>query len=77
MAKRTPGAIVLRWQDVLEGRAESLIADYLSIKGVTLDTESADEKSADSIPYEILQKAEDCYERHLYYIKTLQVRRTF
>lgn len=77
MAKRTPGAVMLRWRDVVEGKGESLIADYLKIKGVALDVESADVSSADSVPYEILRKAEDCYERHLYYLKSLQVRRAF
>ena len=78
MAKRTPGSVVIRWRDILEGKAHSLIYEYFRIKGPPFEIkESADKVSADSVPYEILQKAEDSYERHLYYLKHLQVRRAF
>jgi len=77
MAKRTPGAVLLRWRDMVEGEANTLVRDYLKVNDLDLKKESADETSADSVPYEIIRKAEDCYERHFYYLKHLELRRAF
>jgi hypothetical protein len=77
MAKKTPGAVVLTWRDLAENKFDTLVYDYLGTNGMPLKAKIAEESLADSVPYEILHKAEDCYERHLYYLKSLQIRRTF
>jgi hypothetical protein len=76
MAKRTPGAVVIRFRDITNDKVEELISDYLKIKGLKISIK--EKKSPENqVPYEILSKAEDCYERHLYYLKNLEVRRAF
>lgn len=77
IAKRTPGAVVLTWRDLLEDKAKNLISDYLQIDCPSLEIRSSGESPEDLLSYEMFQKSQECYERHLYYLKSLQLRRSF
>ena len=72
MAKRTPGAVLLQWDDLITGRGLSLVEDYLSLK---VKLEMPDDafqslKGTDDIliPNAMMKEAEICYERHLSFL---------
>jgi len=71
MARRTPGAILLTWQNLLDGKGMDLIQDYLSIKdpicfNITLLNQH---KSVNQLAESDLNKIQDAYERYLFFLK--------
>lgn len=74
MAKRTPGAVWITWPDIAKGKALPLIADYLGLDGFALNP-MPQEESMDVVPLSIVEKAQDAYERFLFFSKSLNLRR--
>jgi len=75
MAKRTPGAVLLTWDDLIENRGISLIEDYLNLRQpIVYDPASlAPFKrtySTDLVGLQVRSKVEDTYQRYLYYLKS-------
>ena len=72
MAKRTPGAVFLTWEDLKLGRGDSLIENYLDLKE-TLKTNTdlfvTPPKRDNLLSFEQMQWASRCYEKHLYFLK--------
>lgn len=74
MAKRTPGAILLTWRDLVDGKGMDLIQNYLNLK----DPISYDPAllapyirtfSNNLIGVNLLSETQDAYERYLYFLK--------
>lgn len=74
MAKRTPGAVLLTWQNLIDGKGMDLIKNYLNLK----DSINFDSKllgiynrtfSSNLIDIKLLQEVQDAYERYLYFLK--------
>ena len=77
MAKRTPGAVCLTWNDMESGDGLPLIEQYLRLK-IPLEhrPEFFVSKAVDDLPHEIESRSQDCYERHLYFLRNLQLLKT-
>jgi hypothetical protein len=75
MAKNTPGAVLLTWDDLADGRGFALIEEYLHLK-TQLSPAFYDfvEKDVDVVPHELVEKAQDSYERYLYYLRHLDLK---
>lgn len=76
MARMTPGAILLTWDNLKDGKGMDLIKDYVGMK---YKADISKEKfkysnSSSNIDYRILQKADECYERHYYYLRQLNLK---
>lgn len=73
MGKRTPGAIVLTWEDITTGRSNNLVEDYLNLKTPLQVQPEAFEKfydySLQSVSHEIRDMGNKSYEKHLYFLK--------
>jgi hypothetical protein len=78
MAKRTPGAILLLWEDLQTGRFNEEVEKYLNLKTNILNSsnyfEAYQKESPDVIPTEMKKWAERSYERHLYFLKKQDLR---
>lgn len=73
MAKRTPGAILLTWNNLVEKKGLSLLEDYLGVKDIEFDPVLLNLYQRDFpklVDYKMLSKAQDAYERYLYYLKS-------
>jgi hypothetical protein len=73
MAKRTPKGVVLTYQNILDGKGLNLIEDLLEINSIKHDPLVYQDKVIeDNFSPDLMEKAEESYERHLYYLKQLQ-----
>lgn len=72
MAKRTPNAILLTWQDLVTARCNPLIENYLSLKQ-PIEPYNLDRFkknfSTDLVNFDLLSQAESAYEKYLYFLK--------
>jgi hypothetical protein len=76
MARNTPGAVLLTWNDIKEKKGMDLLKKYLGLMRVPIiDTEPNYPKTS-NINYGIIQKADECYERHYYYLKKCDLKLT-
>ena len=77
MAKKTPGAIFLTWDDIKSKKKLELVENYLNIKEkINLDNSLISKFSEDidcSIPYSDLIKVENTYEKYLFFLKNLNL----
>ena len=77
MAKKTPGAIFLTWDDIKGKKKLELVENYLNIKEkINLDNSLISKFSEDidgSIPYSDLIKVENTYEKYLFFLKNLNL----
>ncbi|MHA2043212.1 MAG: hypothetical protein ACW99G_00375 [Candidatus Thorarchaeota archaeon] len=71
MATKTPGAIFLTRENIKEGLEP--ISEYLNLKDPLVLKEYPEEKS-EYIPSDILESCEQSYEKHLFYVKHLDLR---
>ena len=71
MAKRTPNALLVTWNDLSNGRAFSCIEKLLNLKEELKPTHQSFMVENEPAP-EYQEKSQDSYERHLYYLKHLK-----
>lgn len=72
MAKQTPGAVLLTWEELLSTKKSlKLIEDYLNLKE-PLNLQ-INEEIKDSIDVEIVKKSQERYERYLFILKNLKL----
>lgn len=73
MAHKTPKAIFLTWQNLVDGQGYDKINDYLNLKDPLVYNKKTYEifKNFPDIlsPYEFIRRAEDHYEKCLYFLK--------
>jgi hypothetical protein len=72
MAKRTPNAILLTWEDLITGRCNSWIENYLSLKQLMqpFDLDRFKKSfSTDLAGLDLISEAENGYEKYLYFLK--------
>jgi hypothetical protein len=78
MAKRTPGAVLLTWDDLLTGRLDGEVEDYLNLKTPIQKLpewyNSYRQEFPDVVPTDLREWAEDSYERHLFFLKNQDLR---
>lgn len=74
MARQTPGAVLLTWEDVANGKGLPLVEEYLGLKE-PLKINELKENEQNFIDLSIISDAQESYERHLYYLKQLDLRR--
>ena len=67
MAKQTPGAVFLTWQDLADGRGQALIENYLNLKDPL--SRGSFSEPIDEMPPELVEKTQDSYERYYYYLR--------
>jgi hypothetical protein len=65
MCKQTPGAVFLTWEDIATGRGLPLIKQYLNLKENLIKPEMPMATQTE-LPLDIIQKAQESYERYLY-----------
>lgn len=76
MARNTPGAVLLTWDDMLTGRGFSLLKQYLCLKEPLVSDEALFPKT-DHNPYvtsAMIEHAQAAYERYYYYLRNLNLR---
>lgn len=78
MAKRTPGAVFLTWEDLSKGTAFSVIEKYLDLN-TQLKPEHFHFSASlhDKFSEKLIQQCEESYERYFYQINKLELRKTF
>jgi hypothetical protein len=69
MAKRTPNCIVLTWEDLHAKRGLNLLEEYLNLKD-PLKIKNF-ERVENVLNRDLINKGQDSFERHLYYLKKL------
>jgi len=75
MAKHTPGAVLLQNKDLANGTGYAPIEEYLDLKEpLTPSYDSFIEEEINDIPPEIYEPGEESYERHLYFLKQLDLK---
>jgi len=74
MAPKTPGAIFLTWRNIEEGKGLHLIEDYLQLKE-PLIYEGENALYEDVLPIDTCNKAQDVFERYLYYLRHQDLRK--
>ena len=74
MAKRTPGAVLLTWDDLCANRGIDLINEYLELKqGIIYDPvflESFRDENWVKIKLEVKNQIAETYEKYLFWLKT-------
>jgi hypothetical protein len=73
MARSTPGAILLTRDDILSQKGLDLIQDMLGLKQV-LVPQDIPERQVDNFSSQLVDKAQDCYEKYLYHLKQLDLK---
>jgi hypothetical protein len=73
MAKRTPGSVLLTWDDMQSGAAFPLLEDYLGLKEPLAGTELFIKSVNDRVPFQVVEHAQDAYEKYLYKLKNLDL----
>lgn len=75
MARQTPGAVFLTWDNVVAGQGYDLIEDYLDLN-TPLQPEHDQflNRFPDFVNYNLINKAEEAYEKYLYYMRQLDLR---
>ena len=79
MSKRTPGAVLLTWNDLLENKGLSLIEDYLNLKQPIsfncFDFNKLEKKfSNDLVDFKTRSRTEDSYQKYLFFLKNQNLR---
>ena len=78
MARCTPGAVLLTWNDMATGSGLPLIEEYLQLRTPLLKQNDLFVPNAlDEIPLEIERQGQESYERHLYYLRQLPLKSNF
>jgi hypothetical protein len=75
MAKSTPGAVLLTWEDLANRQGLPLIEEYLGLKLPLRLMEDLRTEKKDEVPHEIVEEAQESYERYLYYLRQLDLKR--
>ena len=68
MAKMTKGAVFLTWDELVAGKGFDLLTSYLNLKPA-VEPMPLETPVIRKYPYDLLQKADESYERHLYYLR--------
>ena len=79
MAKRTPGSVLLTYDDLSEGRGLDLISDYLELpQPIEFSPSSLNSLNrnfgTDLLAKGLRSEVEDSYERYLYFLRNLSLR---
>ncbi len=74
MAKSTPGAILLTANDLKDNKGKEIISNYLNLKD-SLNDCRMDNIYPDILSSQYVKKADESYEKYLYYLKTLPLQR--
>lgn len=79
MAKRTPGAVLLTWNDLIENRGIDLIEEYLNLKqpisyDPALLAPFKRTYPIDLVDLQLRTKSDDAFQRYLYYLKNQNLR---
>lgn len=75
MARRTPGGVLLTWNDMISGMGLELIGDYLNLKKPIIhEPQFYSAMSPDLLSSSETKEAEECYEHYLYRLKQLDLR---
>jgi hypothetical protein len=76
MAKQTPGAVLLTLDDMQKEKTFLILEEYLNLNVplTRLDTEFQ-EAAKDELDWEVVDTAQESYERHLFYLNQLDLRR--
>lgn len=70
MSKRTPGSILLTWDDLISNRGIDLIEKYIGVKeSIKFKIDNDFNISDNLINLNLIKEAEDCYQKYLYYFK--------
>lgn len=72
MAKKTPGAVLLTWQDVLTGDWVPLVEEYTEISPLNSYIINSEEVPDEITPSD-LKESEECYEKYLYRMKKMNL----
>ena len=75
MAKKTPGAILATYDDLISKRAFELIQKNLGLRNPLEYTYRPDSISSGDFPYSLLEQAQGRYDRHLAYLFNLNLSR--
>jgi hypothetical protein len=77
MARRTPGAVLLTWDDMITGRGFPLLEKYLHLKEPLVNEEKLwpQAQSNANVTSAIIDQAQHSYERYFYYLRNLNLRR--
>lgn len=74
MAKRTPGAVLLTWDDLATGRGLSLVEEYLGLKNKLSAPIMKRGTSMALVPLQYVKEAEESYEKHLSFLYSQRLR---
>ena len=72
IAKETPGSVFLTWDDLCRNEGFNLLEEYLNLK-TPLGKIEVPEPGASVVHQSIIDKGQEVYERHLRYMKTLDL----
>lgn len=75
MAKRTPGAVLLTWEDLANAHGFPLLEEYLGLNTPLRSDIKFEVEENDLVEHSLVEEAQDSYERHLYYLKQLDLKR--
>lgn len=73
MAKRTPGAVLLTYDELQSGKGLDLIEEYLQLK-TPLSKPQPSSIENDDFDVKTCNECQDIYERYLYYLKQLNLK---
>jgi phytoene dehydrogenase-like protein len=74
MARNTPKAVYLTWDDLQKAESLEIIEEYLRLK-TPLEFKPYPVFEPEGVATDIVEEAQDTYERHLYQIKQLNLSR--
>lgn len=74
MAKRTPGAVLLTWDDLATGRGLPLVEEYLGLKTPLTVPTMKKGTNTTLVPLKFIKEAEESYERHLSFLYSQKLR---
>jgi hypothetical protein len=75
MAKRSPGAVLLTWDDLAKERSLRIIEEYLGL-AKPLEMPVTDDPADDLCSEATVQECQRAYDRYFYYLGGLDLRRT-
>jgi len=73
MARSTPGAILLTYDDLSSRKGLDLIQEYLNLAQPLVSQKLLEPKEEDFSSF-LMNTAQDCYEKYLYHLKQLDLK---
>lgn len=75
VARRSPGALLLTWDDLAKERSMRIIEEYVGLSSPLTPPEPPNEQESEICPEAVVEECQKAYDRYYYYLSQIELRR--